>query len=174
MRYYQVLKETSQAEDYPVWRFASYAIQGFIEELREQLNVVQQYQLGLAWISLVNEMDLGQQEGTSSRRRALVLALPPLGPNDFTALATLDRLNPDIAALYATKTAKTMTRDVNVLWRQGLVVLSDDGLGLRPALEQLYAFLPIRKQPMPTTEAEILATLAAVSEPLPPLTNAMP
>ena len=167
-RYYQALKETSQADGYPVWRFASYAIQGFVEELREQLIVVQQHQLGQAWLTLVNERDLGQQKITSSRRRTLLLALPSAGPEDFIPLVSLNRLNPDIAALYATKTPKTMTRDLNVLLQEGLVVLNKEGNGIRPAWEQLFAFLPIRSNPTHTSEQEILASLAYASVPLSP------
>lgn len=45
-RYYQVLRETGKVEGYPVWKFASYAIQGFVEELHGALDTIQRYQLG--------------------------------------------------------------------------------------------------------------------------------
>jgi Fic family protein len=148
-RYYQVLRETSRADGYPAWRFASYAIGGFIEELREQIDVVQGHQLGLAWLTLVSERSLGQQEATSSRRRTLLLSLPNEGPDQFTPIETLNRLNADIAAIYATRTPKTLTRDINVLLGEGLVVSNEEGTGIRPAFEQLLAFLPIRNWQMP-------------------------
>lgn len=143
-RYYQVLRETSRADGYPVWRFVAYAIGGFAEELREQIGVIQSHQLGLAWLTMVNERSLGQQEETSSRRRALLLSLPMDGPTDFTPIENLNRLNADIAAIYATRTSKTMTRDINALAEEGLIVFNADRTGVRPALEQLFAFLPIR------------------------------
>jgi Fic family protein len=169
-RYYQVLRETSQADGYPVWRFVSYAVQGFVEELYEQIQVIQQHQLGLAWQTIVGEVTLGQQEETRSRRRALLLSIPgDQGPDDFTPLERLSRLNPDIAATYAKKTPKTMTRDINVLLAQGLLVLNESGDAVRPAWEQLFAFLPARSRHIPMSEQEMLASLAAVSEPLPSL-----
>lgn len=145
--YYQALRETSQAEGYPVERFASYAIKGFVEELREQVNVIQRNQLGQAWLSLVSEIDLGRQERTSSRRRALLLALDAGSHEDFTPLENLDRLNADITALYAKLHPKTMTRDIHVLMERDLLLLNEKGDGVRPAFEQLFRFLPIRKAP---------------------------
>jgi Fic family protein len=165
-RYYQVLRETSRAEGHPVWRFVSYAVEGFLEELREQIELIQQHQLGLAWLNLVGENRLGQQEETNRRRHALLLAIPGAGPMDFTPIDGLNRLNPEIAALYATKTGKTMTRDINVLRDQGLIVMNETGDGVRPAWEQLFAFLPIRSLKQPTINQAIENSIAAVSSPL--------
>lgn len=168
-RYYQVLRETSRAEGYPVWRFVSYAVEGFLEELREQIGVIQQHQLGMAWINMVSEVRLGRQDETNNRRRELLLSIPGAGPDFFTPIEGLSRINPDIAALYATRTPKTMTRDLNVLLEQGLIVANRTGDGVRPAWEQLYAFLPIRSTKQSTSEEEeILASLAAQSKALEP------
>jgi hypothetical protein len=165
-KYYQVLRETSRADGYPVWKFISYAIQGFLEELREQISLIQGYQLAVAWVNLVGERRLGGKDETNSRRRTLLLAMPAEGPDRFLPIDSLARLTPDIAALYATRTSKTLTRDINALLDQGLVVLSDDGKSIRPYMEQLFAFLPIR-MPIPMTEREMLESLAALSTPLP-------
>jgi Fic family protein len=163
-RYYQVLRESSQAEGHPLWRFVSYAIRGFAEELREQVDAIQQHQLGLAWFQLISEIKLAETEATSSRRQALLLALPPGGPEDFTPIIGLNRLNPDLAAQYAVKTPKTMTRDINALEQAGLVVRNGDGDGIRPRIEQLFNFLPLRKQGV-TDERELMESLAAASVP---------
>ncbi|MGH3250845.1 MAG: Fic family protein [Trebonia sp.] len=157
--YYQALNETSKGDGYPVWKFLSYAIQGFLEELREQIAVIQDHQLAIAWVNLVNERRLGSQDETNSRRHELLLALTWNGPDEFTSIDKLARLNTDLAALYATRTSKTLTRDINALLKHGLVVLSDDGAGIRPSVEQLFAFLPMRVQ-IPLTEREMLQTIA--------------
>lgn len=164
-RYYQVLRETSQGAGYPVWRFASYAIQGFVEELRGTLDRIQQFQLSLAWETIIGEAYLGKTAETASRRRELLRTLPAGGPGDFTPISSLNRLSPDLAALYAVKTTKTMTRDINALQQAGLIVRN--GNAIRPNFEQLFAFLPIRRQLLPLTEQEMHASLAAVSEPIP-------
>ncbi len=159
-RYYRVLRETSQAEGYPAWRFVSYAIQGFVEELREQLKPVTSSQVGLTWMTIVNEADLGATEATTGRRRALLLALPSSGPQDLTPISGIRRLSPELAALYADRTSKTITRDINCLEQAGLLIRQDNKI--RPRLEQLFAFMPLRRQdPADMTEAEIEQTLAA-------------
>ncbi len=139
-RYYQALNETSRAKGYPVRRFVSYAIQGFIELLREQLMVITGHVMNVIWVMVVNEFDLGQTEATRGRRRALLLALPP---TELTPVSSLRTLSPVVAALYVGKTSKTLTRDVNCLRDAGLVLQEDKAI--RPHYEQLFHFLPMRK-----------------------------
>jgi Fic family protein len=165
-RYYQVLQEASQAEGYPTWRFASYAIRGFVEELHSTLGLIQQHQLGLAWMTMIGEIHLGKTAETANRHQQLLLSLPPGGPEDYTPIAGLNRINPDIAVLYANRQTKTLTRDVNELENAGLIVRKNNAI--RPNFERLFAFLPARMQPPPTPEQEMLASLAAASIPNPP------
>jgi Fic family protein len=169
-RYYIALQETSQAPSYPAWRFVSYALQGFAEELREQLTVIQSHQLGTVWVNFVHTTHLGQSAPTTRRRRDLVLALPG-NVEQLTPISSLTRLTPDLAAHYAGKTHKTLTRDINALENAGLIVRQ--GSAIRPALEQMFAFLPLRKEPEADSppaagsEQEMLLTLAAASVPNP-------
>src|ERR1022692_2015441 len=65
----------------------------------------------------------------SRRRRALILALPN-DPGELTPISAIPRLTPDLAALYAGKTRKTLTRDVNCLQEAGL--LAREGQAVRP------------------------------------------
>lgn len=169
-RYYIALQETSQGPDYPAWRFVSYALQGFVEELREQLAVIQSSQLGTVWVNFVHAAHLGQSAPTARRRRDLALALPG-DMTQLTPISALTRLTPDLAAHYAGKTPKTLTRDINALDEAGLIVRQ--GSAIRPFLERLFAFLPLRKPeppspPEPGSERELLATLAAASVPITP------
>jgi Fic family protein len=167
-RYYIALQETSQGPSYPAWRFVSYALQGFVEELREQLTVIQGHQLGTVWLNFVHTTHLGQSAPTTRRRRDLVLALPG-DMAQFTPISGLTRLTPDLAAHYADKTHKTLTRDINALEEAGLIVRQ--GPAIRPNLERMFAFLPLRKQPEAGSqpeaggERETLDTLAAASVP---------
>ena len=171
-RYYQVLRETSRAEGYPVWRFASYAIRGFVEELHSTLDVIQRHQLGLAWMALVGETHLGKTDITIGRRQQLLLALPPGGPEEYTPISGLNLINPEIAVLYAGKTPKTMTRDINALEQAGLILRSAGGDGIRPHFEQLLTLLPLRK---PTnSEQERLLALAEASVPVAPIGRDQP
>lgn len=142
--YYQVLRETSHKSPFPVEKFVSYALRGFVEELREQLQLVQRYQLGMAWRSFVHDIDLGRSGETVQRRRNLVMALPSDGAT-FTHISKIRRLTPELAEQYAGKTPKTVTRDINALVDAGLLVRQ--GSAVRPHIEALLSLLPLSARP---------------------------
>jgi len=132
--------------------------------------VIQSSQLGTVWVNFVHAAHLGQSAPTARRRRDLALALPG-DMAQLTPISALTRLTPDLAAHYAGKTPKTLTRDINALEEAGLIVRQ--GSAIRPFLERLFAFLPLRKPeppspPEPGSERELLATLAAASVPITP------
>jgi len=139
-RYYQVLQETSQGPSYPVWIFVSYALRGFVEELREQLKLILASQLRMAWLTFVHER-LGGSTPTAKRRRDLVLQLPD---GEMTLVSAIPRLTPDLAAHYAGKTRKTITRDINALAKDDLLLRNRTAV--RPFTERMLAFLPLRNE----------------------------
>ncbi len=141
MRYYRVLTETSRDPSFPVWRFISYALKGFVEELREQLNFINHQTLLTAWVNYVHEADLGRTAHVAKRRRELVLALPYEGSETYTPISAIDRLTPELAAAYTKGKHKTLTRDIHAL--QGAALLARKGHAVRPRIEQLFAFLPL-------------------------------
>jgi len=119
--------------------FLSYAIQGFLDGLTEQLSVVRRQQLELAWRDYVHETLKGQS-ATTARRRHLVFDLTSRGGP--VPVGGLRMLTPRLAAAYADKTPKTTTRDINALVKMGLVERTPEGVC---ALEdQMLAFLPTR------------------------------
>jgi cell filamentation protein, protein adenylyltransferase len=138
-RYYAVLAQTSRPP-YPVEVFVAYAVQGFVEELREQLATIRYQQLLVAWVNYVHEQFDGAPTPARRRQRDLVLSLPFDRP---TPTARIARLTPDLAVQYATKQHKTVVRDVNELLRMNLVERTASGV--RPLIEQLAAFLPLRR-----------------------------
>jgi Fic family protein len=142
--YYQVLSETSRRAPYPVEKFVSYAIRGFVEELREQLQEIQAHQLRMAWHHFVHDAELGKSADTVQRRRDLAIALPN-DPKTLTPIAKLRRLTTDLALQYAGKTPKTVTRDVNALVEAGLLVRN--GPFVRPRIEAMLSLLPLRGNP---------------------------
>jgi Fic family protein len=141
--YYQVLSETSRKAPYPVEKFVSYAIRGFVEELREQSREIRDHQLDMAWLQFVHDAELGKSADTVQRRRDLVLALHE--PKTFIPIAKLRRLTTDLALQYAGKTPKTVTRDVNALVQAGLLVRN--GSSVRPRVEAMLSLLPLRGAP---------------------------
>lgn len=138
-QYYRVLGETSRAP-YPVDRFVAYALEGFVEELRDQLDKIRSQQLSVAWVNFVHDAHADGRNVTTSRRRDLVLALQG---GRFTPISEIRRLTPILAELYAGKSDKTITRDVNALASEKLVEVTKEGV--RPCFEQVLAFLPHRQ-----------------------------
>lgn len=142
-RYYDVLRETSRNPNYPVERFVNYALDGLVEELREQLKKIREFQLRVAWINYVHEVHGGASD-SRVRQRDLLLSLPntPIPIND------LRHLTPQLAEKYAGKHPRTMSRDLNVLEDLNLIQrIKEKGqqITVRPNTGLLVAFLPVQQ-----------------------------
>ncbi|MGL5857976.1 MAG: Fic family protein [Angustibacter sp.] len=140
-RYYKVLAETSRPP-YPVENFISYAVTGFCEELRSQLDYMRTAQMHVAWVNYVHEKFRGRGTQSAERQRELVLALPG---TSAVPVSEVRRLTPALAEKYAGKQQKTITRDLNRLELLGLIRRSARG-GVRARHERMAAFLPLRAE----------------------------
>ncbi len=137
--YYRQLALASRSPD-GVRSFVKYAIVGFVDGLREQLAAIRSQQLHDRWEQYVYER-FGATKGLAEqRRRRLVLDLSAaeVGPVPKHALR---RLSPELAELYASKTDKTLTRDVNTLVGDGLLRRSAEGYEANR--EIIEAFRPL-------------------------------
>lgn len=141
-RYYQVLQETSRKPSYPWQAFIAYALQGFVEEMREQIKFVQAQQMWVSWVNFIHEVVRDGHGPTAMRQRHLMLDLPP---DTFTPITGIPMLTARLAADYAGKTRRTVARDVNALEKEGLLVKGRSGV--RPYIEQMQTFLPRRVAP---------------------------
>ncbi|MDR3450308.1 MAG: Fic family protein [Alphaproteobacteria bacterium] len=122
--------------------FLGYAIEGFVDELREQLKDVKKQQWEVAWQNYIHEV-LGDKKNASIQRQLrLLLALPP--NNEYYSKAELVELSPQIARLYANKTTKTLSRDVNNLKKLGLIKIEDGKISAKA--EIILSFLPRSKR----------------------------
>lgn len=122
--------------------FILYAATGFVEELREQLKMVKKQQWSVSWENYIFEVYEGHHSVSDKRQRSLVLALSKFKLP--VAKGNLRRITPEIAEAYASKTDKTLSRDLNALEQKGLIVKSKDGY--RAAMETIIAFLPTAKK----------------------------
>lgn len=118
--------------------FLSYAIEGFIDGIREAIEMVRHQQIQVAWVNYVYERFTSlPNTNASARQRSLVLAMP-MGqavPRD-----DLDGLTPKIAKLYAGAGPRVLSRDLNRLEKLGLIY-GRKGL-YRARAEVVQAFLP--------------------------------
>lgn len=115
-----------------------YAVEGFVDLLQEQLDVVHQQMFDIAWENLVHEHYRGRPGDAVKRQRDLVIEL---GRADKPVPRSgLPGLSGALAAAYAAATPKTLTRDINAIAKTGLVAKVPAGYVARRAI--MYAFLP--------------------------------
>lgn len=123
--------------------FLSYAIQGFRDELREQIATVRNQQLEIAWINYVHKMFQGLKGFPHDRRKRLVLDLSGSeGPVPFNKLTTLSAR---VALDYKDRTYRTLLRDVKALQKMNLIKRNKNGLW-EAKRETILSFLPVRAE----------------------------
>ncbi len=116
-RYYRELETASRNED--ALGFVTYAIEGLVDGLREQLEWVRSVQLGYAWVNHVREqMNRFPPGPARDRQQSLVLAMQ-YGV-EYTN-GELGLISAELAAAYATMSVRTLSRDLNRLRDAGLV-----------------------------------------------------
>ena len=101
--------------------FIKYAIQGFQDGLEEQFSRIEKHQADVAWRDYVYSVFQSENGITARRRRQLILAIG--ARPRFVSTKKLTHLTPELAALYAVKTPKTLSRDLNALKKMGLVTV---------------------------------------------------
>ena len=141
--YYRQLDRSSRANGGrgdPIG-FVRYALQGLVDGLKEQCDHIDAIQLSITWKHFV--FDRFRQERRSpalNRRREIALALTD--QERPVPRAELRRLGPAVAELYAGKTDKTLTRDINWLLHEDLIERS--GGGYRARVDRMRSFRPPR------------------------------
>ena len=116
-QYYRELDRASR--NIKTISFVTYTIQGFVDGLRGQIADVRQQQLEVTWVNYVHAvMNQHPSSQARDRQRDLVLAMPS---DRDVPKNELPMLTPQLAAAYATKGPRTLSRDVNRLRDAGLV-----------------------------------------------------
>lgn len=137
--YYRQLDYASKSGG-DVVKFIHYAVQGFVDGLRAQIELVKAQQWDVTWRNFVHEQ-LGRDGSPASlRKRHLLLDLSlsdqAVPKNELLAIS------PRVAKEYAGLTPKTLDRDIQDLLEKGLLVKEKSGL--RANKERILAFLPVR------------------------------
>jgi Fic family protein len=136
--YYRQLRIASRS-DGGVLSFIRYALQGFVDGLRDQLDTIRAQQFEDRWEQYVYQQFGRTNSPARLRQRKLVLELSKL---DLPLpKAQLRRLSPDLVEMYHGKTDKTLTRDINAVIELGLVSRLPGG-GYLPNKHVIEAFLP--------------------------------
>lgn len=142
-----------------VVKFIRYALDGFLDELRAQIDVVKEENVQIHWESYVYEV-FRKMPGTETRTRQRELALSMPEDRWITAMEATE-LTPRLARLYAKVGERTPTRDLNDLWKLNLV--RKDKRRYRARRSVIRAFIP------PTWEAPQKSSLEDVLAERPPI-----
>lgn len=134
--YYRQLSLASKTKD--LMGFLLYAVRGFVDQLREQLFAVRSQQWGVSWQNFIYEIYSGPKTVADNRQIELLLSLSMT--DESVPRSQLRKLTPELAEMYAGKTSKTLTRDLNALENKGLIERTREGIRARKEL--ILAFLP--------------------------------
>ena len=135
-RYYRELERASKSSG-DVQPFLAYAVQGFVDGLREQINLVRKTQLKVAWENHVHASFDGPDTPTAKRRKHLLLDMP-IGIVERSALTSVSTR---VASDYASTGPRTLSRDLNDLVAKGLIVRRG-ARGFIANRHSILAFLP--------------------------------
>jgi Fic family protein len=134
--YYRQLQRSSRAQD--VMGFITYALRGFVDALKLQIDVIKEQQLLVHWREYANAQFADQVSVTGDRKRRLVLDLSER--SEPVKLDDIRYLSPKIAEMYAGKGSRTIDRDLKELVDMGLVEATPEGY--RARREIVLAFRP--------------------------------
>lgn len=139
--YYRQLDCARQTDD-GVVRFISYAVEGLMDGLSEQIDLIREHQWDVAWINHVHETFRTASGPAASRQRQRTLALSLSRVEAPVRIAEIPTLDADLGRAYANVTTRTLHRDIEALLGLKLVVYEDRMV--RAHRERLLAFLPWR------------------------------
>jgi Fic family protein len=139
--YYRQLDHASKSGG-DIVPFLRYAVRGLVDGLRGQLEYIWDQQWDVVWRNYVHEQFQNKNSASDVRQRHLVLDLGV--KNDWVQVGEITELTPRMAKAYASKTPKTVQRDLNTLSRMGLIVR--EGRKIRAVREIILAFLPLHRK----------------------------
>lgn len=141
--YYRQLELSSKSGG-DIIPFIEYAMQGFVDGLRDQIKVIQNQQLAVAWRDHIYEAfrKLKREKTEKSiRRRNLALDISDkFSPIPFNEI---HEISPRVTELYRKRTSKTIRRDLHELTEMNLLIKTDEGYIANKAI--MLSFLPERR-----------------------------
>jgi Fic family protein len=138
--YYRQLDRASKSGG-DILPFIEYALAGFVDGLRKQINVIREQQWSVAWENYIYKK-LEGKGAADVRKRQLMLDLS-LQRNPVP-ISNIKNISARIATNYYGKSDKTISRDINALIHMGLVERTNEGIRAKP--EIILAFLPHQRE----------------------------
>ena len=148
--YYRQLHLASQSGG-EILPFVAYAVQGFLDGLKSQLEVVKKQVLEVVWQNFVMDQFVDKTKPADLRRRDLIEDLSRIVEPQAIPYQQVPLISPRVAKHYAQKTTKTLIRDIEQLYEMRLLTY-EKGL-IRARKEEILAFLPTQAM-LPQGEAK--------------------
>ena len=139
--YYRQLDHASRSKG-EVVPFVIYAVQGLVDGLRTQIEMVRFHQWEVAWQNFVHEAFGDSQRLSAVDLRRLRLVLDLSDEHEPVPYHEIANISPRLAKAYAGRTSRTLSRDLSEVVCRDLVKRTP--AGYRAAKEQVLAFLPLR------------------------------
>lgn len=136
-RYYAELDRSSKVDGGDI-AFIDYAVQGFVDGLREQLDYIRDCQWRVTWENYVHDQFRDKDTPACSRQKHLILDMP----DRPTPRKDLPSVSARVAREYLGRGEKTLTRDLNALAQMKLI--RKVRKGFVPNRDLILAFLPPR------------------------------
>jgi Fic family protein len=138
--YYSALDQTSKNKT--PFPFIAYALQGYVDQLGEQIAKIRQVQHKAFWTNFIHLQFQGLDGTTHKRRRDLILDLSKrtFGNTEWVAMSDISGISGRLRTMYFGMTPKAISRDVNALVNMGL--LRHTRGKVRPSFEVIEAYLP--------------------------------
>ncbi|MDP0496011.1 MAG: Fic family protein [Verrucomicrobiota bacterium JB024] len=136
-QYYRELNHASKSGG-DVIPFITYALQGFLDGLREQLSLIRTQQQNVAWENYVHDKFRQYKPSpTQKRRRDLVLELTK---HNWKQVSDIPDMSPTLAREYANAGERMLQRDLNAINKMDLILRRHGEVRARKEL--ISAFLP--------------------------------
>lgn len=139
--YYRQLDYASRSGG-DVIPFVMYALRGFVDGIRQQIERVWNQQYRDRWEQFIYESFGNTHTRAKERQRQLVLELSKRDGDGAVSRRELTQLTPDLALAYE-GTERMLSRDLNALVKMQLIRRVRGGY--LPRREQLLAFQPVRR-----------------------------
>lgn len=137
-KYYRQLRLAGRGNA-EVLSFVRYALQGFVDGLREQLDKIREQQFADRWEQYVYQQFGRTKSQAQIRQRQLVLEM---SEHDLPlSREQLPRLSAGLFEMYVDRTGKTVSRDINAVVKMGLIKRQAGGYVANKGV--IEAFLPV-------------------------------
>ena len=135
--YYRQLDASHRSFD-GVFEFIEYALQGFVDGLNNQLDMIRGQQLHVHWINYIHSQFRDKHGAADVRRRRLAIDLS--NKDEPVKVSEIRYVSTRIAEAYADLSDKTVSRDVQKLQQMDLVTRTKEGVIANR--EVMKAFMP--------------------------------